>query len=190
VLTQNTRSARALRAAAEERLRRTSAAWLTPDVLPYEAFVARLYSNALVAGESTKHVLRREQELQLWRQIIERSSSGRTMLLPESAAALASEAFRTAIEFEIALNSPLMSASSDTRAFSGWAAEFQRQLNAQGWTCAALLGRELATCLSGGKLPEKLWVFLPEVTPAQRGFLRALAAAGVLVTTAPAHGEV
>jgi len=190
VLTPNTRSARALRAAAEERLRATSAAWLTQDVLPYEAFVARLYSEALVAGEATKHVLRREQELQLWRQIIERSSSGRAMLLPESAAALASEAFRTASDFGIALDSPLMSASSDTRAFSGWAAEYQRQLTVQGWTCAALLGRELTPCLAGRRLPEQIWVFLPEVTPAQHGFLRALVAAGVNVSMTPEHSGV
>ena len=189
VLTGNTRSARALRTAAEDHLRTANRAWLTPDVLPYAAFVARLYSDTLVAGATSKHVLHREQELQLWRQIIERSPSGRAMLLPESAAALASEAFRTAIEYNIALNSPLMSASSDTRAFSGWAADFERQLAAHGWTCSALLSRELAVSLAGCNLPEQLFVFLPVLTPAQREFLRALAEAGVEIICASEPSE-
>ena len=189
VLTLNTRSARAVRATAEERLRSATQAWLTPDVLPYEAFVARIYSDALVAGDVTRHMLRREQELQLWRQIIERSTSGRAMLLPESAAALASEAYRAATELGLALDSAQMNASSDTRAFSGWAAEFERQLASHGWTCAAELSRELAPCLSGRNLPGQVWVFLPEITPAQRTFLDALAGAGVQVTLAPDHDD-
>lgn len=190
VLTGNTRSARALRAAAEDHLRRANTAWLTPDVLPLAAFIARLYSDALVAGAATRHVLQREQELQLWRQIIERSPSGRTMLLPESAAVLASEAFRTAMDYGIALDSPLMSASSDTRAFSGWAAEFERQLAAHGWTCAALLPRELASALAGSNLPSQMFVFVPELTPLHREFLSALAEAGVQVTFASEYDEV
>jgi probable DNA repair protein len=183
VLTENTRSARALHAAVEQRLRLLSAAWLTPDVLPYGAFVERLYSDALVVGAVAVQSLQREQELQLWRQIIEHSPSGREMLLPESAAALASTSFRTAIEYDIALDSAQMSASSDTRAFSGWAAEFQRQLAVHMWTCPALLTRELAPCLSVLRLPEHVFVFLAETTPAQRSFLDALAAAGVQISS-------
>src|SRR6266542_2104411 len=123
VLTANTRSARAIQAAAEARLRLHRTAWPSPDVLPYGAFLARLYCDAVVAGEIGLRVLEREQELQVWRQIIERSPSGRELLLTDAAAALASESFRTACEYEIVLDSPQMSASSDTRAFSGWATE-------------------------------------------------------------------
>jgi ATP-dependent helicase/nuclease subunit B len=184
VLTVNTRSARAIRAAAEQGLRRTRAAWLTPNVLPYGVFVEQLYSDAVVVGAGTVQALQREQELQLWRQIIERSPSGREMLLPESAAALAAESFRTALEYDIALDSPHMSASSDTRAFSGWATEFRRQLAANGWTCPALFTCELAPCLSALRLPEQVFVFLPEMTPAQRSFLGALEEAGAQVSVA------
>ncbi len=166
VLTANTRSARAIQVAAERRLRSSSSAWLTPDVLPYGAFVERLYSDAVVMGAVSVQALQREQELQLWRQIIERSTSGREMLLPDSAAALASESFRTAFEYDIALDSPLMTASSDTRAFSGWSAEFRRQLAAHRWTCPALFMRELAPCLSSLRLPPQVFVFLAESTPA------------------------
>ncbi len=108
----------------------------------------RLYSDAVVMGAVSVQALQREQELQLWRQIIERSTSGREMLLPDSAAILASESFRTAFEHGIALDSPLMTVSSDTRAFSVWSAEFRRQLAAHRWTCPALFMRELAPCLS------------------------------------------
>ena len=186
VLTANTRSARAIQAAAEARLRLHRTAWSSPDVLPYGAFLARLYCDAVVAGEIGLRVLEREQELQLWRQIIERSPSGRELLLTDAAAALASESFRTACEYEIALDSSEMSASSDTRAFSGWATEFRRQLAAHGWTCPALYPRELSPCLSSLELPHQVLVLVAELvaepTPAQRSFLDALAKAGVSVT--------
>ncbi len=185
VLTANTRSARAVQAEAERLLRAANAAWLTPDVLPYGAFVERLHAEALVAGAVSLQALQREQELQLWRQIIERSPSGREMLLPESAAALAAESFRTAMDYGIALGSGAMSGSSDTRAFSGWAKDFQRQLAAEQWTCAALLTRDLAGCVGELRLPEELFVFLEERTPAERSFLDALAGAGVQIELAP-----
>jgi ATP-dependent helicase/nuclease subunit B len=189
VLTANTRSARAVHAAAEQRLRLSAAAWLTPDVLPCGAFVERLFSDAVVADAITVQALQREQELQLWRQIIECSPSGREMLLPDSAAALASESFRTAMEHDISLDSPQMSASSDTRAFSGWAAEFQRQLAAHRWTCPALFMRELAPSLPSLLLPEQVFVFLPEITPAQGKFLDALAESGVRVSAASNYAD-
>jgi len=185
VLTGNTRSARAIQLAAERRSQFSSSAWLTPDVLPYGAFVERLYSDAVVMGAVSVQALQREQELQLWRQIIERSTNGREMLLPDSAASLASESFRTAFEHDIALDSPLMNLSSDSRAFSVWCAEFRRQLVAHRWTCPALFTRELAPCLSSLRLPSQVFVFLAESTPAQRNFLAALADADVQVFTAP-----
>ncbi len=185
VLTSNTRSARAIRAAAEQRLRNTSTVWLTPDVIPFGAFVERLYSEAVVAGELTVQSLQREQELQLWRDVIERSASGRALLLQDSAAALASESFRTAAEYEIALDSPQMSASSDTRAFSGWAGEFQRQLSVHRWTCSAFLMQELTPALASLRLPTNIYIFLAETTPAQRRFMDELAAAGVRMSVVP-----
>jgi probable DNA repair protein len=189
VLTGNTRAARAVTAAAEARFRLASSAWATPDVLPFMAFVSRLHSSALVAGEVKAFPLGHEQELQLWRQVIERSASGRELLLPEAAAALASESLRTAVEYGIALDSAQMSASSETRAFSGWAAEFARQLNAHGWTCDALLTTEILPCLAQLKLPDEISVFLPELTPAQRKLLDALSAAGVRICISPEYDE-
>jgi probable DNA repair protein len=189
VLTANTRSARSIYAAAERRMRLSHAAWLTPDVLPYGAFVERLYSDAVVVGAVTVQALQREQELQLWRQIIEHSPSGREMLLPESAAALACESFRTAIEHNIALDSPLMNASADTRAFFGWATEFQRRIAAQRWTCSALFTRDLLRCLPAVRLPAQVFAFLAEPTPAQCKFLDALVVAGVQVAVAPGQDE-
>ena len=107
------------------------------------------------------------------------------MLLPDSAAALASESFRTAFEYDIALDSPQMSASGDTRAFCGWAAEFRRQLATNRWTCAAMLTRDLTPCLSSLQLPGQVFAFLAECTPTQHRFLNALANAGVRVSATP-----
>jgi probable DNA repair protein len=88
------------------------------------------------------------------------------------------------MEYEIALDSPQMSASSDTRAFSGWAAEFRGKLATNGWTCPALFTRDLLPCLPVLRLPGQVFVFLAETTPAQRSFLNALVEAGVQVVVA------
>jgi probable DNA repair protein len=185
VLTGNQRSARAIQAAAEERLRGTRSSWLTPVVLPLEAFVARLYEQALIAGDAGATPLQRAQEIQLWRQIIEHSPSGRDLLLPESAAVLASQSFRIAMEYRIALGSAQMSASSESRAFAGWAAEFRGQFEARRWTCPALLKRELGAVHHHAGLPKEVFIFLAELTPAQRGFLDLLETSGVRVVHAP-----
>jgi probable DNA repair protein len=185
VLTGNQRSARAIQAAAEERLRGTRSSWLTPVVLPLEAFVARLYEQALITGEAVATPLQRAQEIQLWQQIIEHSPSGRELLLPESAAVLASQSFRIAMEYRIALDSAQMSASSESRAFAGWAAEFRSQLEARRWTCSALLKLELGAVHHHAGLPKEVFVFLAELTPAQRGFFDLLESSGVRVVHTP-----
>lgn len=185
VLAANQRSARALRSAAEEQLRQTRAAWPTPQMLPFGAFVEQLYRQALAAGAVHTMQLQREQELQLWSQIILRSPAGGDVLLPDSAAALAAQSFRTAMDYGIALDSAQMSASSDSRAFAGWAAEFRRQLAAKHWSVPALLTRDLAGCLRELQLPPRIFVFLSETVPAERAFLAKLVEAGVIIEEPP-----
>jgi ATP-dependent helicase/nuclease subunit B len=129
VLTPNTRSAAAVRSAADRQLGAGGEpAWRSPEALPFGAFLQRLLDDAVLAGALRLRALGREQELELWRQGIEQSPAGRQMLLPGSAAALASESFRTALEWGLDLASPAMRASSETRAFAGWAAGFQHRL--------------------------------------------------------------
>ena len=189
VLTGNQRSARAIQSAAEEQLSLQRSSWHTPVVLPTEAFAARLYEDALLIGATQAIPLQREQELQLWRQIIERSPAGRKMLLPESAAALAAQSFRLAMEYKIALDSAAMNASSDTRTFAGWAAEFRAQLAERRWIAASMLKAELGPALVRLCLPAQLLVYLAEPSPAQREFLAALEHAGVQVQVATGWAE-
>ncbi len=83
------------------------------------------------------------QELHLWREIIAASPAVAGILLPESAAVLAQAALRTAEQYGLDLRSGAMSASAETRAFSGWAAEFRGRLRAEGWCSQSELVREM-----------------------------------------------
>lgn len=181
VLTANTRSARTVRASAESRLRTERAVWPSPRVVPFEALIEQLFFEAVAAGHLSLLALSPEQELELWHQIIQRSAVGRQMLLPTSAAALAAQAFRLACDYHLPLDSSLMAASADTRAFAGWAGEFEQQLAAHRWSCSAHFARELTPHLAELALPESLYVFVDELVPRRRQFLAELAENGVLV---------
>jgi probable DNA repair protein len=191
VLVGNTRAARCLLHAAQELLRRGHAAWETPRVLPLAVFIEKqLAGAAQSAGLFRRGVLSDAQELQLWREIIAASPAGAGMLLPESAAVLAQSSLRTAEQYGLNLKAGAMSASAETRAFSGWAAEFRDRLRAEGWCCPPELAREMTRLVKDHgaelSLPQNVFVFHPALVPAEREFLAALAAAGVQVQEADA----
>lgn len=192
VVTGNTRSARAVKQAAEGEQRRLGrAVWSTPDVLPFGAFCGRLHAAAMVAGHSRRLLLSPEQELQLWRSIVEHSPSSRELLMTDAAAELARRSLRTAAEYRVRLAEASMSATNETRAFSGWAAEFLDQLEERGWSCESRLAQELIPLLPHLALPARLYVYLSEVAPATDGLLRALEDNGVVVerSSTEAPGE-
>lgn len=102
--------------------------WDSPDILPFRAFVERVYDDALYsASEQRLPILLTEiQELALWESIISDSDEGKLLLAISQAAKLVQEAWQLAHEwqiFPIIKDFPL---NEDSSVFQKWAHCFER----------------------------------------------------------------
>jgi probable DNA repair protein len=194
VLVGNTRAARGVLHQAQRRLSTAHKAWETPTVLPLGAFAEKqLTGAAQAAGRFKACVLSDAQELHLWREIIAASPAVAGILLPESAAVLAQVALRTAEQYGLDLRSGAMSASAETRAFSGWAAEFRGRLRAEGWCSQSELVRLMTPLVKAHgaelSLPSSIFLFHVALAPSERELMDALREAGVRVEVAEAFED-
>ena len=93
VVTPNRRLAHSLLLEFDDyQLARGLTSWEAADILPFDAFVQRLYEDALYSdiGVELPMLLTSAQEEQLWRQAVEKAA----LLAPDEAAARCSEAWR------------------------------------------------------------------------------------------------
>src|SRR4051812_15571791 len=100
VVTPNRRPAQALNGAFDAfQAGRGLAHWEAPDILPFAAFVSRLYDESFYLGKSQGEIplpLQPAQEEQLWRQTLEGSREGANLLALGEAAARCREAWNLA----------------------------------------------------------------------------------------------
>src|SRR5712691_6220487 len=92
--------------------------WEAPDILPFDAFVERLWEDALYSdlGDKLPLVLTPAQEELLWQQIL----SGTDVLFSQPAAAQCREAWRLLHEWRVV---PARG-NEDAAAFSSWSREY------------------------------------------------------------------
>ena len=127
VVTPNARLARALVADFDAFQReRSLTSWQAADILPFGAFVERLWEDALygppgeAGGESFPLLLTQAQEQHLWESILEESG----LLAVPQAAAQCREAWRLAHQWRIRLEA---AGSEDAAAFVEWSREYERR---------------------------------------------------------------
>jgi ATP-dependent helicase/nuclease subunit B len=153
--------------------------WETADVLPWTAFVARLYDEALYAAESGSAarlpiLLTQPQELSLWEQAIEASPWGGGELLALSqAAADARQAWNTCHEWRIAepaldLNNGIPR-NEDAEAFAKWAAHYRQRCERDRDIDAARLPDLVTALLKKGQLatPRQITAYAFDILPPQ-----------------------
>jgi probable DNA repair protein len=185
VITPNRRLAQHL--AAEYDRRQVEAgrtAWDTPDILPYAAFVERLYDDALHAElvEALPLLLAPEQEQSLWEEVVTGSESGAALLAVPETAALAREAWALAHAWNLLdalAGAPL---DEDAAAFAGWARTYVARTGRARLTDRARLPELVRRTLEqpSVKKPKLLVAYgFDIVTPQQGSLLAALAASGV-----------
>lgn len=141
--------------------------WEAPDILPFGAFVERLWEDALYSdlGESLPLLLTPAQEQHLWERILEKSG---LLILPQ-AAAQCREAWRLMHQWRIGAGT----GTEDASAFSKWS-ETYRGLT-RGETDAARLPDLMAGHLGKLKTPKLLVAYAFDVMPPQtREFLEKL----------------
>ncbi len=189
VVTPNRRLAQHL--AAEYDRRQVAAgrtAWDTPDLLPYAAFVERLYDDALHADRAADLplVLAPEQEQSLWEEIVAGSATGGALLAVAETAALAREAWALAHAWELRDAVDGADLDEDAAAFAGWARAYAERTARARLTDRARLPGVVAPALGEPSIrkPELLVAYgFDVVTPQQGALLAALAAHGVALAS-------
>lgn len=104
------------------------AIWEMADILPFRAFVERLYQDALYSGHVPELplLLTGVQEQVLWEDAINRSSMGATLLAVADAAKLAQEAWRLAHAWHLIPQLTNFSLNEDCKAFKEWSRRYER----------------------------------------------------------------
>lgn len=146
------------------------ASWEAADILPLDAFVQRLYEDALYAegrsspGFALPMLLSASQEEQVWREVVEKAG----LLAPDAAAASCAQAWRLSHAWRI---EPAR-ATEDSQAFSVWASEYRKKT--AGEVDSARLPDLVATLLDAVKKPKLLVAYAFDILPPQaRDFLAA-----------------
>jgi probable DNA repair protein len=185
VVTENKRAARRLMAACEARLRSAATAWLTPDVLPLESWLQRLWQECLLSGVTNCVLLNDYQTTVLWEQTIAGDDSAPLGNRAGTAVA-AAQAWGTLHEYGIPLAPVPFAAQPETQAFYGWAQRYERSSAAQRWIDGARLSDVLCPLLSRIAASIRNYIVFyafNELTPRHQRLIAALLASGKQVNT-------
>lgn len=167
-------------------LARGLASWEAPDILPFDAFVARLWDDAIHAegGEALPQLLGAAEELHLWEEAIGGSERGRGLIASTQAAAQCRDAWKLMHAWRIGA----VRGTEDAEAFVEWSAAYARRAGNE--ADAARLP-DLAVARIGARKPKALVAYAFDLlTPQQRDFFAACGAEGVEVRScAPGRRE-
>ena len=160
--------------------------WETADILPFGAFVERLYEDALYSNIAAQLplLLTGAQEQELWEAAIRASEWGETLLAVPRAAADCRKAWGLAHEWRISGVLASFPGSEDVRAFVEWAKDYARRCNKEGNTDIARVADVIAPLLHEAALrkPKLLVAYAFDVVPPQmQDFLDACAKQGIEV---------
>ena len=191
VVTPNRRLAQTLAREFDERQTASGLpVWETADILPFGAFVERVYEEALYSDIAAQLplLLTGAQEQELWEVAIRSSEWGELLLAVPRAAADCRKAWGLAHEWRIADvalgNSGSFPGNEDAKAFAAWAKDYAKRCGREGNTDNARLADIVAPLLKVAPLrkPRLLVAYAFDVVPPQmRDFLGACAKQGIEV---------
>ncbi|MGH8688648.1 MAG: PD-(D/E)XK nuclease family protein [Burkholderiales bacterium] len=165
--------------------------WETADILPFGAFVERLYEDALYSDLAAKLplLLTAAQEEALWEAQIRASRWGEALLSTASAARGAARAWALAQAWRIAGALGKFPGNEDAEAFAEWARGHAKRCADENLADGATLPDAVAPLLVLDALrkPKLLVAYaFDAIAPQQRDFLDACAKAGIeLMTCGP-----
>ncbi len=129
VITPNRRLAVALKREFDgTQANRGIAIWESADILPFSAFVERLYEDALYSGHAAELplLLTTAQEQVLWENAINRSDTGAALLAAADAAQLAREAWQLAHAWHLIPRLRNFPLNEDGKAFQDWSQRYEQ----------------------------------------------------------------
>ncbi len=179
LLTANQRQAAQLRASHDRQQRVANCVWESPDILPWEAWLQRLWGEVTLVDEAAPLLLTALQERLLWERVIRESPLGERLLQPAPAARRAQEAWQLLNSYQQHLPASGDLMSDEVRAFVGWAQRFQHLCREGGWLDRAGLAAALLKRSHEWPLPTTLMLTgFDELAPIQRRLLDAGAERG------------
>ena len=164
VVTPNRRLAQALTAEFDAfQVAKGLSVWEAPDILPFGAFVERLWEDALYSelGDKLPLLLTPQQELLLWQEVIATSGEGKDLLFTETAAAHCRDAWGLLHQWRIGA----ARGNEDHSAFSEWARQYQEET--LGDIDSARLPDLVAGLLDKLKKPKLLVAYAFDLLPPQ-----------------------
>ena len=194
VITPNRRLAQSLLAEFDQRqVAAGRTVWETADILPYSAFVERLYDDALYseAGAGLPLLLTPDQAQSLWEEVVRQSPVGGSLLAVPETAARAAEAWALAHAWRLLDEFGHATLDDDGAAFAAWARAYGARTKRDRATDRARLPAIVSSTLDHARVKRPKLVIaygFDVVTPQQRAFLDDLAAGGVrLASCGPAR---
>jgi probable DNA repair protein len=179
VITSNTRAARNLKRAFADRQRAENhSAWQSPEILPWSAWLKRLWQQHLFhfPGHFSA-LLDDRQERYLWERII---AADQPNLDAGSLAAECSRAWRTLFAYQIPREKNAFRRKPDAATFFRWSSSYESLCERNGWVDEARLPDQLhgtaVSELDGGEVI--FWGF-DSFAPQQQALIAVLEAAGV-----------
>ena len=186
VVTPNRRLAQFLRAEFDrDRVAAGATAWETCDVLPLEAFVQRMWEDALFSELATEMpvLLSPAQEGALWHQAIAAHRPPDRLFSPEATVTQCAQAWELAHSWRLELRTdPFW--NEDARAFLEWAGEYRRATRERGLTDLARLPDVMIPHVGHAAIrrPAVLVLYgFDLLTPQARDFAEALKTSGTSI---------
>ena len=165
VVTPNVRLARELTAEFDAlQSAKGLSSWEAPDILFLDAFLQRLWEEALVSdrGDRLPLLLSAAQEQHLWEQILERSG----LLSVPQAAAQCRDAWRKQHQWRLGEGA----GNEDSAAFVAWSKEYRRRTKGDGMTASVDLARlpdVIPEYWQGVRRPRLLVAYAFDIAPPQ-----------------------
>jgi probable DNA repair protein len=189
----NSRAARALRRAYDDRKRAAGAhAWEAVPALAWDEWTRSLWSSLVLAGEESRLLLNFVQEHSLWCEIIASATASRYLSSPDSLADLAASAWKLAASHRALARLRSTQSNVDSRTFADWAESFSRLLSLQGCLSLAQLEDTLRDHVCSDRdlvSSPVLFAGFAEFTPAQMAFLEELRISGAPIEIADLNSE-
>ena len=124
----------------EEQIRLGKTIWVTPEILPREGWLRKLWKQCVEHDPvQTPLLLSTSQELMFWEQVIRQSRDHSILLDAQSTALSAMKAWTILHQWNLSIHDPSFNDFPDTQAFAGWAHSIQTRLNAKNWITSSQL---------------------------------------------------
>ena len=157
--------------------------WPTPDVLPWSAWLQRVWEEAVVSGAASapELLLTSQQEQRIWEDIITESVADQPLQQVTGTVRRAQEAWQLIQSWRLSLNDAAFRYNSDSTAFFEWASRFEAKCTEKGWLSLARLSDEFQRSVQAGALvmpAELMLIGFDELTPQQQSLLQTLGELG------------